>query len=185
MRESIAMLSMAARIFLANTVIAPLFLTYGWAAYRNGDRTTAIILVAACAMLACACLGLLRSTMENFEHTRFEVISTRHVDGIEPVFLLLYLLPPIHSSIQHSGLAILAAGRSGFHGICCNWPQLSLQPFTQVDRLANLQGRHQGRRMNKPELTDMCSASPLMGTATLKLEATIHSSKHIFQHKKT
>ena len=33
-------------------------------------------------------------------------------------------------------------------------------------------------------LSKACSASPLMGTATLKLEATSHSAKHLSQHKK-
>ena len=87
------MLNRVTRITLASTAIAPLFLTYGWIAYHNGDKTTALILVTACAALACVCFGLLRSARKNLERTRFEATLIESANHIDPVFLLLYLLP--------------------------------------------------------------------------------------------
>ena len=87
------MLNRITRITLASTSIAPLFLTYGWITYHNGDRTTALILVTACVALACICFGLLRSARKNLERTRFKATSIEPANRIDPVFLLLYLLP--------------------------------------------------------------------------------------------
>jgi|SRR5579875_389455 len=87
------MLSRLAKLMFTATAIAPVLLTYAWAASQSGSVQMAIGLLAACIALVCICWLLLWYAKRKLERMSFKPITIEAADRENIAFLLLYLLP--------------------------------------------------------------------------------------------
>lgn len=87
------MLNWLARLLLTSTAIAPILVTYAWMAYREGERTHALVFLMACGILVLICLRMLSYSAKHLESMEFKPSAVEVADRENSAFLLLYLLP--------------------------------------------------------------------------------------------
>ena len=87
------MLNKLARILLTLTALAPVGLTYAWAAFTEEQRPKALIILAVTAVLWLVCWGMLVLAPKKLPASEFKAKSIEAADQENTAFLLLYVMP--------------------------------------------------------------------------------------------
>ncbi len=87
------MLNWVARLLLTGTALAPVGLTYAWAAYMQGQAYAAISFAAVSGALLITCVAMLNAARKNLPVSDFTPKSIEAADHENTAFLLLYVMP--------------------------------------------------------------------------------------------
>ena len=87
------MLNKLARLLLTGTALAPVGLTYAWAAYIQGQASASLVCIAASGLLILFCVLMLNGAKKHLPVTDFTPASIEAADHENTAFLLLYVMP--------------------------------------------------------------------------------------------
>lgn len=86
------MFNLIARLMLTATALAPVALTYAWAAWSD-NKNLSLILIISSVLLLIMCVALLNSAKNNLEKLPLKINYAEAADREHTAFLLLYISP--------------------------------------------------------------------------------------------